>query len=669
MVVTRILACLALCTSITEADTGVPAGKITGLADSSIEELMQIEVTSVNKRQQKLSRSAAAIYVITQEDIRRSGMTTIPEVLRLVPGLHVARINESIWAIGIRGFNDEFSNKLLVLVDGRSIYSELFSGVYWDTQDVMLENVERIEVIRGPGAAVWGANSVNGVINVITKSAAETQGEYLAAGTGSSDRVVGSLRHGGKIGKRAHYRTHFRHGDRKPFPTPSGPGNFRNWRSWNSGFRLDWDHSEKDSLTVIGDMYRATSCQTTIYPNPANLQPLPEPTSTSNSSILGRWSRRLSDTFGTMLQVTYDDFTRRDLQLPTTAGILAVDFQNEFALSDRHNLIWGAGYRTTQFETTPRAVQFASDRIRVNLFSSFVQDEYSLVRNKLFVIAGLKVEHNSFTQFEAQPTVRAVWEPNAKSSTWVSFSRAVRTPSLVENSVRVAVPVPPPVGFGVPLPPLTLIIRGNENFLPETVLAYEAGQRTQLHRRAVLDLAFFFNSYNRLQGISQSLPRPSLEGEIPGLSIDGRYGNTHRANSYGGEVTGTWSAADRWKLTASYSRLQTYRDPLPGFEGAHATNGAGRHPLNQYQARSYFDLSRNIQIDAAIFFTGRLKSDEVRRNFRADFRLGWAPRDYLEISMVGQRLFGPRVTEFKSDRFAETYWQERAIFGKVTWRF
>ena len=375
----------------------------------SLEDLWNMQVTSVSKRTQKVADAAAAIFVITQEDIRRSGATSIPEALRLAPGLEVARIDQNKWAIGSRGFNGRFDNKLLVLIDGRSVYTPLFSGVYWNVQDVMLEDVDRIEVIRGPGATLWGANAVDGVINVITKKAKATQSAVVTAGAGTEERAAGGVRYGGKLGDNTYYRAYTKYFDWGPSAYSSGMTAHDGWDALRGGFRADWTPAGANSLTLQGDIYRSRFDETLTV---ASLSApysntFPNDGKYSGGNILGRWNHT-SERSSMSLQMYYDNTTISDHSLfGDHQNILDLDFQHGFHVGDAQQFVWGLGYRSIRDKNDSSfTVSLQPNQVTLNQFSTFLQDEISLVDNRLQITLGTKFERNEFTGIEIEPNAR-----------------------------------------------------------------------------------------------------------------------------------------------------------------------------------------------------------------------------------------------------------------------
>ena len=501
---------LATAITLCRADDGSENahGAPDGLTAMSIEDLMEIEVTSVSRKAERLSDASAAVFVITREDIRRSGVTSIPEALRMAPGLEVARIDSSKWAITARGFNGRFANKILVLFDGRTVYSPLFSGVFWDRQDTLLEDIDRIEVIRGSGATLWGANAVNGVINIITKNAGETVGGLVTAGGGNQERGFGSVRYGLKLGEDTTLRLFAKYLDRTPFVDAAGREAADSWHAVRGGFRLDSEPSEKNTLTIQGDIYDGRLGETYTLPLlvPPFSQTFDSRSSNFGANLLSRWKHVFSDTSDMSLQLYYDRTEQTMAILGEKRDTLDIDFQHRFELGDRQELIWGAGYRFTHdnITNTPTAsIQPAS--LGQDLFSAFVQDSITIVRDKLRLTLGSKFEHNDMTGFEVQPNARLLFTPNERNTLWAAVSRAVRTPSRTENDIllnQLTIPPSTPQNPG-PIPVL-VEVKGSNTHISEELIAYEVGYRAKPHPRFLLDIAAFYNIYHHLNSISST---------------------------------------------------------------------------------------------------------------------------------------------------------------------
>ena len=623
---------------------GATVGK-DDLLSLSFEDLMQIEVTSVSKHAQPLAEAAAAITVLDGEDIRRSGFTTIPEALRLVPGLAVARIDANKWAITARGFNSQFANKLLVLIDGRSVYTPLFSGVWWDVQDVPLEDIERIEVVRGPGGTLWGANAVNGVINIITKSAGDTQGWLASNGGGSLEQGFGTLRYGGELNPDAHLRgyvKYFNRGDFKGDPTATANDK---WDAIQGGFRLDWDPTPNDLLTFQGDYYDGETHSTLVTG-------ADDQDDHSGGNLLARWTRTFSETSDLSAQFYYDRTERNLALLNQNLDTVDLEFQHRFRLRDWHDLIWGVGYRRYMDDITNKTpgLAFIPTNRNDNVASAFFQNEFSVLEDRLKLIVGSKFEYNDYTDFEFQPNVRALWHPDPNQSVWAAISRAVRTPSRADHEITFVALNPTP-------PPPVNVIAGQNGFDSEDLLAFELGYRAQALERVSVDVAAYYNIYDHLR---------SSEPVAPGLLIlENKFG----ADTYGVEVAATWNVTDSWKLSGSYTLMVVDVDPDSDSNDATAKDEEGDTPDHQFQLHSRVNLPYDLEFDTSFYYVSKLPSQNVGSSQRLDARLAWHPREDLELSVVGQNLFEGKHREFGDGFFSRSTRVPRSVYGKVTWRY
>jgi iron complex outermembrane receptor protein len=639
----------------------------------SMEDLMNMQVTSVSKRTQKVADAAAAVFVITPEDIRRSGATSIPEALRLVPGLEVARIDENKWAIASRGFNGRFDNKLLVLIDGRSVYTPLFSGVYWNVQDVMLEDIDRIEVIRGPGATLWGANAVNGVINIITKKAKDTQSAVVTARAGTEERGSGGVRYGSKIGDTS-YRAYGKYFNWGPSQYLSGLTAHDGWDALRGGFRADWTPAGADSLTLQGDIYRSKYGETLTVPslNAPYSSTFPNNGNYSGGNILGRWNHSSEGT-SMSLQMYYDNTTIADNSLFVDhENILDLDFQDGFHVGGSQQFVWGLGYRSIRDRNDSSfSVSLQPNRLTLNDFSAFLQDELSLVHNRLRITFGSKFEHNDFTGFEVQPNARLLWILTPNQSVWTAVSRAVRTPALTEEGLRLNSAVIPPTTPVNPTSfPAVVAVFGSHQFQSEDLLAYELGYRVQVTSSLSADIATFYNSYSNLRTAEPGAP--FLEGSpapthivIPFVAANKMSGGT-----YGVELFADWRATPKWRLVGSYSYLQM--DIRKNFDSQDPTPDSpnGSSPRHQWYLRSSIDLPKHFEHDTTLRFVDHLPSLNIPSYYSLDAHLGWRPVSQVEFSIGGQNLLDNRHLEFIPD-FINTAPTEikRAVYGGVTFKF
>lgn len=634
------------------------------LAESSLEELMSIEVSSVSRKEQKLSQAAAAIYVITQDDIRRSGATSVPDALRLAPGVDVARIDASKWAITARGFNGRFANKMLVLIDGRSVYTNLYSGVYWDQNDVMIEDIERIEVIRGPGATMWGANAVNGVINIITKTARQTQGTLVSLGTGSDNLASAAVRYGGKIGERIQYRFYSKYELGNDSLTSTGKNAGDRWESTRGGARVDWQPNSRDSLTFHGDAYGGKSGQ--MYSKDFSLMagsaPVRDRIDFGGGYGLARWTRRFSHSSDLALQAYYTDENR--IEGPGTAHFRTVDFdfQHRLAFGGRHDFTWGLGYRRMGDSIVGRVATFDPPKRTDDLYSSFLQDDISLIEDQLTLSVGSKFQHNAYSGWEYQPSVRLLWALNHRQSLWVAASRAVRTPSRRDTDLRLDLQIPQD-GYSV-----TGELAGSKDFRAEVENAYEAGFRTQVSRRLAFDFAGFYNRYRGLQEWTQSDPLMDFSSGQLRIIVPMSFANSGNANTYGMETAATWTLRQNWKITGAHSWLQyeSIRTRNDSFDYGFSRDNAPRH---QFHTLSSIDLTPRITFDTTAYYVGELEFLGIPSYLRLDTRLAFKLSKEFELSIGGRNLLDDRHPEFRPEDQVRNTEVRRSAWVRLMWFF
>ena len=635
------------------------------LISLDMDALLNTEVTSVTKKAQKISEAAAAIFVISNEDIKRSGVTTIPEALRMVPGIDVAHIDGNKWAISSRGFNDRFSNKLLVLIDGRSVYTPFFSGVNWDIQDTLLEDVERIEVIRGSGASLWGANAVNGVINIITKKAEDTQGTYLMAGTGTKERLFGGFRYGGQIGDNAHYRIYGKYFERENNQGFQNQFINDDWQGARGGFRLDWDSSVDDQITMQGDIYETKSGETISYPNLATLSNIlvNHDADSLGGNILFNWSHKIADDNQTSLKVYYD-YTQKDtFWLRKEHSTLDIDFQHAFSPFESHKVIWGAGYRfiSDDIEGSYMITPLES-QTDVHLFSFFLQDEISLIENELTLILGSKLEHNDYSGFEIQPNARLIWNPTESQTLWASVSRAVRTSTRAEQGGRInqrffKSPTLPAPGLAV--------LTGSIGEASEELIAYELGYRFIPDNDWSVDVALFYNDYDNLRNFQPQ--RPFLENNH--FVFPATIHTDMTAESYGVELATTWQVLDNWRINASYSYLQMQLHMENG-DANLSENIEDKSPHHKFSILSSVNLLPNLEWDMWLKYVDNVPAFNIPSYLTLDSRLSWHITDTVELTVVGQNLLDSHHPEFDNEFILMQPSQvERSVYGKVSIRF
>ena len=637
------------------------------LTKLSLEELMNVDVTIASKKPESILDTPSAVYVLTGDDIKRSGATNIPDALRLVPGVEVANIDAHTWAVSIRGFNGSFANKLLVLIDGRSVYTPQYGGVYWDVQDVVLEDVDRIEVIRGPGATMWGANAVNGVINIITKAASETQGNLVSQMTGTVMQDMTVVRHGGKIGKIGHFRVFGKYFNWGPFVTPFGSNANDSYSLGHGGFRADWDASTRDQVTLQGDIYNGAehadislASLSPPYQSMVDSQPF-----LAGWNTLGRWTRT-SDQTNTTLQVYYDQTRNDNAQHGYTLNTFDIDFQQHTVPNQRHDVVWGSEYRLYSDCTQNTFVtSLTPSKLKWSLFSAFAQDEMTVVPNRFHLTVGSKFEYYYFAGWQVEPNIRFLWTPDDRRSIWAAISRAVRTPTRVEEGGRYNASVSPD-----PQDPNILYLVsafGSPNVLSEELVAYELGYRAQANPRFFWDLAGFYDVYNRLWVANAGIPFSELDPPPPHTVIPFYAGSNAYGNSYGFELSANWHPCDWWRVVAGYSYLQFH---LQSVQTALATYSEGQDPQNQFFLRSSMDLSKRVNLDSMLRYVDALPAFAIPSYVEMDLRLAWKPRDDLELSLVGQNLLQNRHREFGSSTFQLPIIEvPRSLYGKLTWTF
>jgi iron complex outermembrane receptor protein len=632
------------------------------------------EVTTVSRQESTVGKSPAAVFVITNDMLRRSGATTIAEALRMVPGMDVARIDNANWAIGSRGFPDRFARHLLVQIDGRTVYNPLFSGVFWQAQDLLLQDVERIEVVRGPGATVWGANAVNGVINIITKSAQDTQGALVTAGGGSEERGFGGVRYGGQVGRDAQYRVWGKWREVDHGFSPLGESH-EDWRAGRGGFRMDWKASCCDTVTFQGDLFGNE--EGLLDRRPITTPPFRndriEDRLFSGGDVLGRWTHEIDDESNWALQLYYNNFKLEQLRFDKTEhNTFDVDFQHQFPLGSWQQIIWGLGYRTDRVflgsGPDPNGFEVRSfpPQRDVNLPSAFVQDQLTLVEDLWYFTAGCKFEDNEFTGFEYQPTARLLWTPSEEQSVWAAVSRAVRTPNFGEHHSRST--LIPALGGNV-LP----VVLPSPSLDSESMLAYELGYRAQPTDALSWDLALFYNDYRGLRALVPSTLLPEFDAGLPPLFyFPLEWQNRMDGETYGVELAANYQLNECWRLYGAYTflQMQLYAPTAPSAELAE-----DQSPQNQVYLWLSGDLGRNWQLDLIGRYVDHLSGFAagtadvpVPSYIEMDVRLGWKPRQHLELAVVGQNLLDSQHLEFGTNQTVgrPVVEVQRGVYGMVT---
>jgi len=659
------------------ADTPRPADDFSDpgvLKKLSLEELAQIEVTTPSKAPVPAFDSPSAVFVITGEDIRRSGATSIPEALRLAPGVEVARIDANHWSIGIRGFGTRLARSVLVLIDGRTVYTPLFDGTYWEVQDTLLEDVDRIEVVRGPGATVWGPNAVNGVVNVVTKSASETRGTFVSLGGGNEEQGFLNARFGGGNGKNFDYRFYGKAFTRDAELHPDN-GNFDDWRSVQGGFRMDWADTGSGAFTLQGDIYQEEAgerVQAGAYTPPYEYN-IDDNEFLSGGNVLARWQRNLSQSNDIQVQVYYDRTNRHEPNLGELRNTFDVDFLQNLQFG-RQKVSWGLG---TRFEPV-RDIQVVTGltflpATRTDyLLTGFLQDEIALVPKRLTLTLGTKALHTNFTHgIGYEPSVRLSWTLDRTQTVWAAFTHTLRTPSDVEENFFLS-------GFVGFLPdgtPWMGRFNANDRFSPEQMNGYELGYRRLFGKHVLADVSSYFNHYHDL--FDQELTGTTFfETGAPGVTmpivphylLPLEFGNGLLAYTKGIEVSPEWRPTESWRLRGSYSflHMNVYGAPNSGDIGT-ATGIQGASPQHQALIQSELDVSKKIQVDLTYRYVSALLVGPVPAYSTADARIGWRAAPRVEISIVGRNLLQPSHIEDAGDP-GPLVGIERSGYAQLTWR-
>ncbi len=665
-----ILAASLLCFGLYPGGTSEANTPENEFLDMDLSQLMNVTITSVAKKKQRLSDAAAAVYVITQEDIRRSGVTHIAEALAMAPGIQVARISASKWSVSSRGFAGYTSNKLLVLMDGRSVYSPAYSGTFWDMQDTLLEDIDRIEVIRGPGGTIWGANAVNGVINIITKQSADTHGGLVRVGAGDQEIAQAAARFGGALSPKTDGRVYLSGNDRNS-NTLAFDGSDANdgWRNIQGGFRLDGQPESHSEWTLQGDLYQNRADQI-LYPywieGPPYLTSNYGNIDAGGANLLGRYRHELSDRSVLSVQAYYDYNDREEAYYRQTFNTIDFDLQYETLLGERNSITMGAGYRQIkgEFDTSFQLqVEDNTDR----LYSAFLQDEIKLVSDTLWLTVGVKLEHNDITGNEWQPSGRILWKPVENHSLWASVARAVRTPSMIEeNGGILAAAYPIPSGLA------TTYLRGSASFESETALAYEAGYRWQATSTLSIDTAFFYNNYDKIY---------SLYPIVKSGGFDLTFINGSSGDGYGFEAAIDWKPAPwlSFVLTYSYLNMDLLLDKAEALYAGESNFVSKTSPANQFSLRSSVDVAKDWQTNFWLRYTDEitnrsgvdLLSEQISIDsyFLFDVNIIWTPTDHLEIMLAGQSIFNGSKLQYSSELVTPATEIERGVYAKLTYRF
>ena len=654
---------VALLATAAHAQQPAPSPPPPDLKSLSLEQLGNIEVTTQSKEPTQVWNTAAAIYVLTGEDIRRSGVTNIPDALRLVPGVNVSRVNGARnWAVSIRGFADQFSKYIQVLIDGRSVYTPLFGGVYWNIDNVVIEDVDRIEIIRGPGGTIWGADAVNGIINIITKSAADTHGLLAAAGGGNADQSTDTLRYGSHH-RGLDYRIFAFGFIRSAEYHPAGQQQYDWSRLGQAGFRADWQN-EANEVTLQGDFYLSklgdAQSNSTYTPQSATISYAP--TNADGGNLLGRWRRNFNNGGDFYFQAFWSHDRRLGSNFGEVRDKVDIDFLHRTPALKFSQFTYGAGIRLSPSHTTSTVPTsfFDPDHKTDEIYSAFLQEDLHIIPHKLSLTLGSKFEYNNYTHYEIQPNGRLLFTPTPTQSLWFAISGAVRTPDRVDDDIHVDV-------FAIP--GIYARVIGNHDLTAEYLTAYEGGYRALLHPRLYLDLAAFHNHYRGIiaQGAPQIAPAPTPPFQPGNLLFTFQFVNGIGGNTDGFELAPDYNVNSWWRLKAAYSYLHVDLHDKPGFtDTVTLTKLHGSSPNSQVALRSFINLPHKFEFDQAFRFVGGLPAQKVQAYYTADARIGYHPNSHLDLSVTGENLMQPHHTEFGIDP-PPNIAIKRSVYAKIVW--
>ena len=634
-------------------------------------DLMQTEVVTASKHAQPLSTVPAATYVISQEQIRRSGANTIPELLRMVPGLNVAQLDANKWAISARGFNRLYARHLLVMIDGRSVYSPLFSGVHWDSLDLLLEDVERIEVVRGPGAALWGANAVNGVINILTKRSGSTQGALVSIEAGSEHNIL-SARYGGGFSDRGNYRIYMKARETDHSLQVNSEEDARDgWKTSRVGFRADLVAGVRDNVMLQGDYYRgdlgATLNYTTLENPPSYQITETRDTDASAGNLLFRWTRSFSSTSEMVWQIYYDNIVRKEIPFRERHDSYDVDMQHRFALTPNQSFTWGINYRYIRQETDKSfRFSFVNDKETVENGGVFVQDEISAFDHKLSVIIGSKFDYFEYTGLEVQPNLKLAWKPKGHQTYWASVAKAVRSPSRIDEDAEINVSVFP---SGMCSNGNLCVVRllGDSDIESEKVLAYEMGFRGQNSEFFSYDVSLFYNKYSDILDTKVGSQFPVTDEAIDYEVLPRQFINGSKGSTKGLELATTWQPITEWRMSAGVTLLEMKIQAGDGF------NLNDESPEKQYQFQSFYNISRDLEFDVLVYYVDGIRaqyqSQTIDDYVRVDTRIGWSPGAASELVFGVRNLTDDRHQELGNIPFIVATQVERNVYVKWTLTF
>jgi iron complex outermembrane receptor protein len=635
------------------------------LTSLSLEDFLNVEVTSVSKTPQKLSRTAAAVYVITQDEIRRSGAVSLPDALRLAPGVHVARITGTTWAVGIRGFNGIYSNKLLVMIDGRTVYNALLSGTLWNDQLLMLEDVERIEVIRGPGGTMWGANAVSGVINIITKSTKNTQGGIASLSGGNFDPAKASVRYGGKLGETSTWRAWSQYSLQGQASFPGLNIGLDKWPAVRGGLRFDWDATPRDSVLIEGEVEKNSAQVVSISDHGEAAK---NDSKSSVAFLMGRWNHK-TDGGEAAFQAYYNESRLDSGFFSAKVRTTDLDFHYSHQLTTRHRVMAGGGMRADSIATSGSpGFYFQPANRTYYTYNAFLQDEWEIVPDKLMATIGAKVEHYMLAGMTYQPTARLMWTPTSKVGVWASVSQAIRAPAHTDYASHISTPLGVLSGAQV-----VLRLNGSEQFRPEVLKSLETGTRWMIGKKWGVDVAVFRHWYNGLQiqeiNLSELTITPIPGSVIPLVVVPAYAANGMNGVNQGGEISTHFDVRPGLQLAGSYSSLFSQTYFRPGIDPAKAYSIPSYYPKHQWQVRADWEFGRNWTSELAFYRIGALAPHALPGYSRLDFRIARKLGKSAELSLSGQNLLRPRQQEFAGNLILPSGAVSRSVEIGVRWNF
>ena len=625
---------VVLTTNVARAQDGQEVAESSAfLKKLSIEELLNVEVRSVSRSPEPLKQTPSAVQVITQEEIRRSGASSLPEALRLATNLQVAQVNSSQWSISARGFNNVLANKLLVMIDGRTVYTPLYAGVFWDVQNVLLSDIDRIEVISGPAGTMWGSNAVNGVINIITKSAKDTQGILIEAGAGNAFRNYGALRYGGKVNDRFHYSAYATGFKKSSVETLENEDANDDWTMAQGGAQLNWEFSEKNDLTVLSNVYDTR-------PNPEGG---PSALKARGHNVLARWAHTNSENSDFRIQLYYDK-TSRDFRngFKEKLSTYDADAQHKFDIGKSNEIVWGIGIRFMDHHVDNLELfRFEPGKKTLHLYSLFVQDKITVVNERLDLTLGIKAEHNSYTGMQYQPGLRLALKLNNQMF-WAAAAWAVRIPSRIDRD------------FYLNVTPEIPLIAGNNSFESESLRSYELGWRLQVPR-AKLSVATFYNQYDNLR---------SAEPGPPPFFVPITFANGVEGDTYGVEVSGTFDPSPWLRINGGYTFLTKDLSVKPTSSDLNGGSVESNDPRHQFLVQTMIDPTHSTELSFTTRYVDQLDDPRVPAYWGLDARIAWRPATFIELSLVGQNLLRDKYMEFIPSSPAPRF-IERSVYGKV----